>query len=518
MNPVEATEVGLATYDHRVGSFTEEDVREHIAALKSIDSALEEVSLDDLEDEIDRTALVNTIRVTIHRFIKEKPHVRNPEFWLSHMLEGLYLLLARADAPHEHRSRAAASRLSEVPKFLELAAETLGDCPKVLVETALQVIDGGRSLIDQVAVHLRPTDDPQFDMRCAEALAAMESFTKYMRDDLLRSADCGYAIGEDSFNYRLRFEHALGATAPELWRYGVHLIEKVQTDLANLAREIDATVSWPDLVDSLRSDHPSGPELVNAYAEEMERAQRFVTERDLAPLPDGRLDVVETPSFLRPLVPYAAYQPPGAFSENRTGLFYVTSPDDGLEPDAAARLLRDHCSHELPGTALHEGYPGHHLQFLCAHAQPRTARKVLSSGLTVEGWALYCEDMMGEQGFYRTPEERLFQLVQLLWRAVRIVLDVGLHTRGMSVDEAVQVLVDRVHLERTNAEAEVRRYCAYPVYQACYALGRRELKSLRDAFEIACGNDYSLKKFHEAVLAYGGLPVSLMRWGMRLDE
>src|SRR5258705_8929495 len=122
--------------------------------------------------------------------------------------------------------------------------------------------------------------------------------------------------------------------------------------------------------------------------------------------------------------------------------------------------------------------------------------------------------MMGEEGFYRGPEERFFQRVHLLWRALRIVLDVGLHTRGMTVEEAVQMLVDRVHFDRHNAEAEVRRYCAYPAYQLCYAVGRREFRKLRDAYRAAHSDGYSLRAFHDAVLKYGGLPVSLIRLGM----
>ncbi len=125
---------------------------------------------------------------------------------------------------------------------------------------------------------------------------------------------------------------------------------------------------------------------------------------------------------------------------------------------------------------------------------------------------------MGEEGFYRGPEERFFQRVHLLWRALRIVLDVGLHTRGMTSEEAVQLLIDRVHFDRHNAEAETRRYCATPAYQLCYAVGRREFRDLREAYRTAVGGSYSLRGFHDAALRYGGLPVSLIRWGMGLGE
>ena len=125
---------------------------------------------------------------------------------------------------------------------------------------------------------------------------------------------------------------------------------------------------------------------------------------------------------------------------------------------------------------------------------------------------------MAETGFYRTDQERLFQLVNLLWRAVRVVLDVGLHTRGMTPKEAGDYMVEHLPIERHNAEAEVRRYCAWPTYQLSYAVGRRELLSLREAYRQRNGSGTNLRAFHDQLMWYGGLPVSLARWGMDLAE
>ena len=136
----------------------------------------------------------------------------------------------------------------------------------------------------------------------------------------------------------------------------------------------------------------------------------------------------------------------------------------------------------------------------------------------VEGWAVYSEQLMRETKYYRTDQERLFQLVNLLWRAVRVVLDVGLHTRGMTPAEAVDYMVEHLPIERSSAEAEVRRYCAWPTYQLCYAVGRREILRLRDSYRDAVGATFSLKEFHDTLLRYGGMPVSLARWGMDLAD
>src|SRR5207245_1720636 len=190
------------------------------------------------------------------------------------------------------------------------------------------------------------------------------------------------------------------------------------------------------------------------------------------------------PAFTRPVPPLAAYDPPVAYSPDRTGWFYVTLPDPALPPSAQERILRDHCRYELGVTALHEGYPGHHLHLVHAQQQPSDTRKVVWTPLTVEGWALYCEDMMGEEGFYQSAAEHM--------------------TTHLRVD-------------RANAEAEVRRYCAEPAQPLCYAVGRREILELRKDFRAAQGKAFTLRRFHDALLRYGGLPVTLIRWGLGLN-
>lgn len=517
-DPVAATAAGVTEYDGQLGAYDADDVQRYVAALKSIGGSLEQCDAESLDDEVDRTALLGEVRTAIHRFEHEQPHIRNPVFWVAHLLEGLYLLLAFSARPRDQRALAAASRLRAIPSFLADARSTLRECPRVFVETASQVAAQGFAVVDAVERELAPPGDDAFPQACADARKALAEFFTYLEDFLDDGGAGAFAIGEDAFNFRLHYQHALRNTAPELWRYGLHLVEEVEQDVSVLARSIDPGAPWQDVVALLREDHPSERGLVDAYHQQMERARRFVAEHDLVTVPAGRLDVLATPPFLRPLVPFAAYQPPGAFAGDRTGTFFVTPPAAGASPTEQTRLLRDHSTHELCSTALHEGYPGHHLQFLTAQAQPRLVRKVVGAAVTIEGWALYCEAMMGEAGFYASPEEHLFQKVALLWRACRVVLDVGLHTRGMTFEEAVDFLVDRVHFERANAEAEVRRYCAEPVYQLSYAVGCRELLDLRSAYRRARGSEFSLREFHDAILRFGGLPVSLIRWGLNLDE
>jgi uncharacterized protein (DUF885 family) len=405
-----------------------------------------------------------------------------------------------------------------MPGFLDQAKATLSDCPWVFAETGSGIVSGGLALIREIGQHLNPEGDEAFRETQTRAAEALDSFSRDLPGMALSREEGGFAIGEQAFDFRLRFEHALGSSANQLREYGTTLVNDIEDALADLAAEIDGTRKWPDLADRLRDSHPPDGSVVQAYAAEMERARHFVQERGIVPEYTGELRVVETPSFLSPLIPVAAYQPPGAFAEDRSGLFYVTPPPADLQGGSRESALRNHCRYEIAATALHEGYPGHHLQFLAAQAQPRVVRKLMGSALVYEGWALYCEEMMGREGFYRHREEHFFQLIALLLRGIRILADVGLHTGEMTYDEAVQLLVDRAIIGRCTAEAEVRRYCANPTYQLCYAVGRREIKALHADYQEAAGAEYSLRDFHDTVLRYGGLPLSLMRWGMGLGR
>lgn len=518
LDPVAATQAGLTAYDDHFGRYSPSVLAPHLAALKSIAAALEEAVVDDLQTEIDRTALLNEARVTIRQFEHERPQAKNPEFWLTHLFGGLHGLLRRADRGSVANAAAVAARLEDVPAFLDDARAAIVEPVRLFTETALQMCPGGVLLMREV--HAAYADGPS-GARVAAAADAAGAALAAFEHDLDRWVEAGsahFAVGEDEFNFLLHYQHALRDTAPELWRYGLRLKDEVIADLSRRADRLAGNGDWPALVDRLRGDHPTAEGLVAAYATEMERARLFVATRGLAPLPDVPLDVIATPEFMRPLLPFAAYDSPGPYTADPRGLFYVTVPDPALPAAARDRMLRDHSRHEIAATSLHEGYPGHHLQIVAAQASSSETRRNVSTPLTVEGWALYCEELMADEGFYACEEERFFQRVHLLWRAMRIVLDVGLHTRGMTYDEAVSQLVDSVHMERSLAEAEVSRYCATPGYQLSYGVGRRELLRLRDDFRAARGDAFTLRGFHDAVLSYGGLPVSMMRWGLGLGE
>lgn len=520
-DPAAASSAGLVSHDARLGRFDAATVRAHLAALRAVAGAIEELEPDDVQSEIDRTALLGEIRSSVFRFEHERPHVRNPGFWLAHVFQGLYAIVSRRNGAGVGRAPAALERLKAMPGFLDAARDTLDEPPSVFVDTALGMLGGGGELVVQLIAaldHEAPELRPELQQAAGEALAALKRFGAALRDEIEPAADPhAFAVGEEQFGRRLHHEHALVSGAPELWRYGLHLQEETEAALAELAARMGGR-GWRDIVEELRGDTPEPDALLGVYRAELDRAHAFVEARDLVSIPLDPVDVVPTPSFMLALVPFAAYEPPPIFLSHQTGRFYVTSPDTSLPPEVLARQRRGHCRHAIPAMVAHEAYPGHHLQLVTAQGLGSEVRRHVWTPVMVEGWALYCEQLMDEAGYYADDEARLFQLVNLLWRAIRIVLDIGLHTLGMSPAEAVDYMVEHLPIERPSAEAEVRRYCAWPTYQLCYAVGRRELLRLRDAYRERAGTSFQPKRFHDELLAYGGIPVSLARWGMQLGE
>lgn len=514
LDPVAATMAGVGTHDHRLGRFSRPDVRTAVAALKAMASAFEQTAVATLAEAVDQTAMLNDLRCWIARLETEKPHELNPEFHLSHLLGGLFALLLRQDQPAGVRARALAGRLADTPRFLGDAKATLQRPAPIFTATALEVAGGGRVLLREAipafAATVSRADRDAIEAALPKARDALDEFRDFVAGELAERSDGDFAVGRAAFDFRLHYEHALRETAPELLRYGRALCADVEAELAQRAEALAPGTPWRELAERLRRTHTDAERLVGEYAREMERARQFVEARGLVSVPPGVLEVIATPHWMRPLIPLAAYEPPGAFAESRTGFFYVTVPDGDR--------LRDHCAHEIACTALHEGYPGHHLHFLVAHAQASPVRRVIFSPLTVEGWALYCEQLLAEQGFLASPEEAFFQRLHLLWRAVRIVLDVELHTGGMGPETATRQMMETLGISRASAESEVRRYCGTPAYNLCYAVGWRELVRLRDDCRRRAGAGFDLRRFHDEVLSYGGLPVALIRWGMGMEE
>ena len=257
----------------------------------------------------------------------------------------------------------------------------------------------------------------------------------------------------------------------------------------------------------MKEDRPATFQEALAYTDRaMREARQFLLDHDLMTVPPHEeLKVIETPSYLRHVIPFAAYSSPGKFEKTQQGLYMVTPVEDKPE------MLREHNFAGTRNTAVHEAYPGHHLQLVCANRNPSLARALVSATETIEGWAHYCEDMMKLEGFSNDPKTKFVQVRDQIWRACRIIIDVDLHGGKMTFDEAVEMLVREAGMERPGALAEVKRYTFNPAYQLSYLIGKNLIRKLRADVKRGMGRGYTDKFFHDTLLYAGSLPAKHMR-------
>jgi len=218
------------------------------------------------------------------------------------------------------------------------------------------------------------------------------------------------------------------------------------------------------------------------------------------------LHVVPTPEFRRHEIPFAAYLSPSPKDPRQVGYYYVTP----VEEDD---LLREHNWAGLENTSVHESYPGHHLQFSVANSIPAAAtlpRLMNESSVFYEGWALYCEQLMQEQGFLGSKEHRFVMLKDRLWRALRIIIDVKTQTGQMSYDEAADLMVRELHFPRAQAYGDLNWYSQSPSVPMGYAVGWSIICRLREQEQKRLGNRFSLCGFHDKLLSAGSIALPLV--------
>jgi uncharacterized protein (DUF885 family) len=521
-NPIYASLLGLEKYDAclpPIGADGRSEFCWKAADLLQRLERLPQPAPHEAGARAEHWALSSLLRVP--RAIEEQfsPCTRNPVLLLENLLQGIYLLMQRPGALDPKRAAALVARLEAAPTYLAEARHNLhphaARVPLAWAEIALRQVPGGESMIRQACerVAREQTDlGAAAEAAALAALAALAEFAELLRRDILPRARGTFAVGSDLFHFLLREEHALPYRDIDLAEWGRHEIEEARRELERLTAALPGAPDWRAAITEIKDDHPQPAELISAYRREVERARAFVVERSLVTLARGEaLEVEETPEFERSVVPFAAYLPPPQFGTGKGGVFWVTPPAAGMDPEQRLDVLRGHCRARLPITTVHETYPGHHAMFSRLCGLRSAVRRMYTTSVTVEGWALYCEEMMLDQGFTPDPRSRIYQVRDHLWRACRVVLDVGLQVGSMGVQEATRILVEVACLQPTNAAAEALRYTLTPTQPLSYLIGKREIQSLRRDVERARGAHFRLGEFHDQLLAQGCLPASSLR-------
>jgi len=516
LDPVAATVMGDHSHDHQLGDFTAAG----FAARNELTedwlrrfTAMGQDSLDPYQ-KVDRDLVLAELRGdrALHSFERWR---RQPSLYSDVITRGAYYTLLRQYSTVEDRLAMLAERLAEAPAALEAARANLDAArvPPEWIAIAERTAPAGAAFLRDALPKTLPNTSHGRAIGLAllpaasAAADALDRYVAWLRADLLPQARGTFAIGREAFEALLKEKELLDHDASSLRAYGEDLYRETESKLAEAARALGDD-DWRDSVARLRKDHPDADQLVETYRVEMERSREAVRVSSIASLPYGEdLTVEAMPDFQRTTYPYAAYVAAAPLEANRRGRFWVTLPMADDDERTRRERLEGHPRAGIPVIACHEGYPGHHLQLTYAADNSSLARKALRSNVMVEGWGLYVEDLMTEIGFLDSPETRLLRLRDLLWRAARVVVDVGLSTGEMTFDEAVAFMVERPKLEPPNAIAEVRRYTLTPTQPSSYALGREAILGLR---EKARAKGWGMRFFHDKLLGAGSLPPTLL--------
>jgi uncharacterized protein (DUF885 family) len=516
-SPTWASMLGLTAYDERSEDLSAEAFRRREASVLDWTRRFAAVPDDALTpaDRIDRDVILASLR---GRELMQ-PRLdwkRQPNSYLNPSLGGVFTLFLHRLRPERDLAEAARARLLAVTKHVADGKTNLDFVlvPRVYVDRAI----GQAKAAARYARELVPGEvkDPTLRQKVAEAGAtaagAFEDFAAFLDSNKARASG-DYAIGEELYTALLREKELLPFDTRELRERGREQYDLLANEANKIAQQIDGGGTWTEVCERLNRVHAPTPDAMRAeYEEWTERARSFLVDTGLVTLPPGERCTVEpSPHYQRPIQAVASYNQPPAFSDSLHGHFFVPYPPDGTPPEEVQKRLEGNCSAGIPTTAVHEAYPGHHWHLVMAKQNGSNVRRTHFTSYFAEGWGLYAERVMREQGFFTDPRHLLFQYEATLFRAARIVVDTSLHTKEMTFDEAIDFMVKNGNLTLPNAKAEVGRYCSWPTQASSYLTGMLEIIDIRTRWLAKRGSAdrAALRAFHDAITSTGSIPTSL---------
>ncbi len=523
--PSEGTAAGLHEFDHRLEDLSQEraigrieelvQLKRRLAALKR-DMAAQKAKLPD-DDEIDLIFLQWQVEAELIDLNVIREWARNPMGYTGLPGSAVDLLIKRDFAPPAERLRAVISREKRIPAVFEAARKNLKEPPREFTDLAIRMAKGSLGFFEGPvaawAAEAAGQDKKlvtEFQEWNARVIAAFREFAAWLETDLKPRSKGQFAIGTDLFLAKLKAEEMVDLSLDKLLARGEANLEKDYQAFVATAKRIDPNKSPADVMKSLSEQHPTAEDLIPSVRRSIEAARQYLIDHGIVTVPsEVRPNIEETPPYARS-GSFASMDTPGPYEARATQAFYYVTP---VEKDWDAKHVEEHLRlYNPPVVAMinvHEAYPGHYLQFLYAKRFPTKVRKLLYCGTNAEGWAHYCEQMMVDEGFGGgDPKVRLAQLQEALLRDCRYVVGIKLHTQGWTVEQGAKLFVDKAFQEPANAYEEARRGAYNPTY-LYYTYGKLEIQQLRDDFRTRKGG--TLRDFHDAFVAQGGLPLPLVR-------
>jgi uncharacterized protein (DUF885 family) len=542
LSPVSATQIGDHRYDSEIDDLSAAGQQKTVDAYKGLLGELDKIEVAKLgrENQVDAAILRNQLQSEIWNAEVMQSGKWDPQLYNGVAGSAIYGLMAREFAPLPERLKAATARMEKLPAIFAQARENLDPArvPKIHAETVAKQNKGILSIVDTfITPHIGEL--PQADQQRLQAAIdglkkAVDEQQTWLDKTLVPNAKGDFRIGAEKYDQKLKFALNSSLSRQEIGERARAELKRVREDMYGIAQTVlKDKPGAPEMpaqptdeqqqkaieaaLELAYADKPARDKVVDDAKAALEQSTAFVREHDLMTLPDAPVDIILMPEFQRG-VAVAYCDSPGPLDKNLKTFYAVSPIPDDWNDKQVDSFLREYNSRMIHLLSIHEGTPGHYLEGWHSAKFPSTLRAVLRSGLFAEGWAVYTERMMQEQGYLNN--DPLFHLVQLKFYLRTIsnaILDQGVHVDNWDREKAMHLMTHDAFQQESEASGKWVRAQLTSAQLPTYFVGAQEHFDTRKAMQDKLGDKFKLKAYHDQMLSYGAPPVRFARQLM-LDQ
>jgi uncharacterized protein (DUF885 family) len=483
------------------------------------------------DDRADARLLDENVALELLSLEEAKDWARRPDSYVGALGSVFFNMMAREYAPLEQRGADVAARLGQLPRYLTQAQKNLGVYVDAFHDAAL---DDGKGLREMLANDLPKAFEgakskAQIDKALPGALKAIDAYLAFVDGAYKKLPAGSWRYGR--VLYDKRFPHYLQTdlTPDEVLKRAEDQIVKTRAEMAKLARQIftqmhkgvmpttDEAKLIKGVLDDIAKEHSTPDALFGDAKADVAREVAFIQKKNLLTLPPiENLIVRETPPFMRSIYGVAGFDGAPPLQPDLGAFYYVTPFPKDWPKEKAESKLREYNRYAMEIISIHEAMPGHFVQFQYANKVApdyrRVARWLLSSNAYAEGWGVFAQELMVEAGYLdKDPKLALVEMKNILRVLANTVLDIRLHSRDMTEEDALKLMTETTFQEKTEAEQKMRR-ARLDITQLCtYFVGLEEWRSIREAAKKAAGKSWDQKAFLDKALGYGGVALPSLR-------
>ncbi|MEY3173241.1 MAG: hypothetical protein RLZZ436_1155 [Planctomycetota bacterium] len=530
--PLDATLLGDHRFDDRLDDISASARQGWLQHYRTQLSRLQsEIPHDQLSRnaQIDYEILRDDLQRNIWLMENTRPFEEDPRTYGAWISDSVYSLLVQSTLPREVNIRNAIARMQQIPRIVRTAWETLRDSPPTILETAILQNRGAIGFYEQGIYELIQGSDQTEAVRAAArpVLDVLREHQAWLEDSRRLRSGGEWRLGRELFAQKLEHTLNAGVTADQVLADAEREYERVQNELYLVSRQLWSSrfpgrVLPPDdpagrretvrlVIASVSEEHGAPETLVADARAGVEKIRRFIHERDILRLPEpDRCQIIEMPEFRRgnslAYLESALPLDPGGVSS-----YAVSPPPADWGAERVRSFLEEYNNHMLQVLTIHEAYPGHYVQLEYSNRSPSRIRRVLQSGVFIEGWAVYTEQMMLDQGYGDgSLALRLNQLKFYLRAVINAILDHRMHCTQMTDDEAYALLTEGGYQSEGEARLKIIRAKQTSTQLSTYFVGRMAHYRLRQEIQREQGAEFDLGRYHEAVLSHGSVPMKYL--------